>query len=205
MQEKLAKWINKHFKDARVSIESDLLAAARATLGNNPGRIGILGTGSNSGYYDGHTIIDNIPPLGYILGDEGSGNALGKRLISLFLRSELSDDIANEFKTFYPDYKNLLGEIYGQQQTSRLLASFVPFINRYLSDQLINKMVRREFRNYFEVLSMYSTNADVALIGSVSYYFSEILHEIAVENSINLSMILKSPIDALTMYHLQEK
>jgi len=204
VQEKLANWLKKTFKDAKISIESDLLAASRAALGNNPGRIGILGTGSNSGYYDGKNIIENIPPLGFILGDEGSGNALGKRLISLYLRSELPADITEELKIFYPEYNNILSEIYNQQQTSRLLASFVPFIHWHLSDEVINKMVKQVFGKYFTLLSGYSSNADLALIGSVAYYFADILNEIAVDNGIKLTTILKSPIDALTIYHQQE-
>jgi N-acetylglucosamine kinase-like BadF-type ATPase len=205
LQEKLTKWLKNPFKDAMINIESDLLAAARAALGSNSGLIGILGTGSNSGYYDGESIVENIPPLGFILGDEGSGNALGKGLISLFLRSGLTADITAELKIFYPEHNNLLSEINSQHHTSRLLASFVPFIHYHLSDEAINKMVRQEFQKYFKILSVYSSSTDVALIGSVAYYFSEILNEIALDKGINLTTILKSPIDALTLYHQPDK
>lgn len=203
LQEKLAKWLKSHFKDAIISLESDLLAAARAAHGNSQGVIGILGTGSNCGYYDGHKIEKNIPPLGYILGDEGSGNALGRRLLTLFLRSELSDEVSNSFKIFYPDHPNLLSKVYSQQQVSPFLASFVPFIHNHLSDQGINQMVRQEFVKYFELLEWYSSISDVALVGSIAFYFSEMIEEIAAEKSLKLGAILKSPIDALTLYHQQ--
>ena len=204
LQEKLAKWLNSHFEDAKISVESDLLAAARAAHGNNQGVIGILGTGSNCGYYDGQKIENNIPPLGYILGDEGSGNALGRRLLTLFLRSELSDEISNSFEVFYPDYASLLSKVYSQQQVSPFLASFVPFIHNHLSDKDIHKMVKQELRKYFDLLEWYSSISDVALVGSVAYYFSEMIEEIADEKGLKLGAILKSPIDALTLYHQLE-
>ena len=131
LQEKLANWLKSYFEDAKISVESDLLAAARAAHGNSQGVIGILGTGSNCGYYDGHKIEKNIPPLGYILGDEGSGNALGRRLLTSFLRSELSDEISSSFKIFYPEHASLLSKVYSQQQVSPFLASFVPFIHKH--------------------------------------------------------------------------
>jgi len=204
LQEKLAKWLNSHFEDTKISVESDLLAAARAAHGNNQGVIGILGTGSNCGYYDGQKIENNIPPLGYILGDEGSGNALGRRLLTLFLRSELSDEISNSFEVFYPEHASLLSKVYSLQQVSPFLASFVPFIYDNLSDKGIHKMVKQELRKYFELLEWYSSISDVALVGSVAYYFSEMIEEIADEKGLKLGAILKSPIDALTLYHQLE-
>jgi glucosamine kinase len=204
LQEKISKWLKSHFKDARINAESDLLAAARATFGNSKGIIGILGTGSNSGYYDGNRIANNIPPLGFILGDEGSGNALGKQVISLFLRSELSDDTSDALKIFYPEYDSLLSEVYRQQQVSRLLASFAPFIKSHLSDKKIYNMVKQEFNKYFVLLDGYSPISDLALVGSVAYYFREIIEEIAQERGIKLGPIMKSPIDALTLYHQQK-
>jgi N-acetylglucosamine kinase-like BadF-type ATPase len=201
LQEKIAKSLNSYFEEAKISVESDLLAAARAAYGNNQGVIGILGTGSNCGYYDGRKIEKNIPPLGYILGDEGSGNALGRRLLTLFLRSELSDEISNSFEVFYPEHASLLSKVYSLQQVSPFLASFVPFIHDHLSDKGIHKMVKQELRKYFELLEWYSSISDVALVGSVAYYFSEMIEEIADEKGLKLGAILKSPIDALTLYH----
>ena len=100
MQRNVAQWLQITFKKANIVADSDLLGAARAIYGSKEGMIGILGTGSNSGYFNGTEIEKRIPPLGYILGDEGSGNALGKRLVVSFLRDELSGTLSNKFKSF---------------------------------------------------------------------------------------------------------
>ena len=98
LQENVAQWLQITFNRADIVADSDLLGAARAIYGSKEGMIGILGTGSNSGYFNGTEIEKRVPALGYILGDEGSGNALGKRLVISFLREELPNTLANKLK-----------------------------------------------------------------------------------------------------------
>ena len=204
LQEDLVKWLKSVFQRADIMAESDLLAAARAIYGSKEGIIGILGTGSNSGYYNGTDIEQKIPALGYMLGDEGSGNALGKHLIVSFLRDELSDAHANEFKSFYPDHKNLLNNIYRSTQPASLLASFVPFIHQHQDDQFFIQLVQEEFAKYFNLMRKYENISKVGLIGSVAHYFSNTLHRVAVAEGIKLYKVMKSPIESLTLYHQEE-
>jgi N-acetylglucosamine kinase-like BadF-type ATPase len=201
MQDTLYNWIKHYFKKAKILVASDLLGAAIAAYGDEPGIIGILGTGSNSGFFNGTEITSNVPSLGYLLGDEGSGSALGKRLVTLFLRNELSAQQAEDFKLFYPNYKNLLKDIYSESQPSRLLASLVPFIHKNRQAPVINNILRNEFARYFKLLNYYEIKGPVSLIGSVAYYFKDSLQEVAEEQGISLHKIMKSPIEALTLYH----
>jgi glucosamine kinase len=204
LQENIANWLRSIFQGAEIMAESDLLAAARAVYATDEGIIGILGTGSNSGYYNGSEIKQNIPALGYMLGDEGSGNALGKHLIVSFLRDELSGAHANELKSFYPDHKNLLNNIYSSPQPARLLASFVPFIHQHHEDPFFTQLVEEEFTKYFRLLRRYENISKVGLVGSVAYYFSNILHQVAAVEGIKLHKVLKSPIEVLTLHHQAE-
>ena len=204
LQENITNWLKSLFEQAEIQANSDLLAAARAIYGSEEGIIGILGTGSNSGYYNGSEIEQSIPALGYMLGDEGSGNALGKHLIVSFLRNELSGNHSNEFKSFYPDYKNLLNNIYKSAQPARLLASFVPFIHQHHGDQFFEQLVQEEFMKYFMMMRKYENISKVGLVGSVAYYFSDILHKVAANQGIKLYKVIKSPIEALTLYHQAE-
>lgn len=200
----LIRWLKSIFSNAEIEAYSDLLAAARALYGNNSGLVGILGTGSNIGYYNGSELEKSIPILGYLLGDEGSGNALGKRLTVAFLRNELSPTLNNEFMSFYPDYKNILSNIYKNEQPARLLASFVPFIHQHLESKIIGKMVEEEFTKYFRLFKKLENISGIALIGSLAYYFKPVLEDIALAEGLKLTKVMKSPIEALTLHHQQE-
>ncbi len=203
LQENVAEWLKPIFKKAVITANSDLMAAARAVYGTEEGIIGILGTGSNSGYFNGSEIEKRIPPLGYMLGDEGSGNALGKQLVVAFLRDELPGTLAKEFNSFYPDYKNLLKDIYASSQPSRLLASFVPFIHQHQEDSFFRQFVQDEFVKYFRLVSKYENISRVGLVGSVAYYFSKTIHQVAEKAGIKIYKIIKSPIESLTLHHTQ--
>jgi len=197
----IISWLQPFFNDAEIFAASDLLGAARAVFGSKPGIIGILGTGSNSGHFNGTEIIKNIPPLGFVLGDEGSGNAIGKRLVTSYLRNELPVEIVKDFNLFYPDHKNLLSNIYLEQQPARLLASFMPFVHTHKS--ALKKMISDEFIRYFNLLNYYDQN-EVALIGAVAYYFNNILDEVADKQGKKLIKAMKSPIEDLSLYHQAE-
>ena len=204
LQENLAKWLKSIFSMQEIIASSDLLAAARAVYGSEEGVIGILGTGSNSGYYNGSEIERTVPALGYMMGDEGSGNALGKRLISSFLRDELPDELTDELRIFYPEYQELIGNIYNSDQPARLLASFVPFIHQHRDEPFMMQLARNEFEKYFRLLKSYKNISRVGLIGSVAYYFSNTLYQIAENEGIKIYSIIKSPIDGLSLYHKVE-
>ena len=204
LQENVANWLKSALKVPEIVADSDLLAAARAIYGDDNGVIGILGTGSNSGYFNGSEIERSIPALGYMIGDEGSGNALGRQLVKSFLRNELSPALAHEFKAFYPDYNDLLNNIYRNIQPARFLASFVPFIHQHQDEQFISQLVEDEFVKYFILMRNYGVVSKVGLVGSIAHYFSDTLHNVAAIEGIILHKIIKSPIDALTLYHQAE-
>lgn len=203
VQENVANWLSTIFTKADIMANSDLLGAARAIYGTEEGIIGIIGTGSNSGYFNGSEIEQTIPALGYMLGDEGSGNALGKRLVVAFKRDELPSTLTKAFESFYPDFDDLLNNIYKSNQPARLLASFVPFIHQYQEDSCIRQLVQDEFVKYFSLMSKYENISRVGLVGSVAHYFSNTLHQVAEEAGIKIYKILKLPIDSLTLHHTQ--
>jgi N-acetylglucosamine kinase-like BadF-type ATPase len=204
LQKKLQGWLSEVFKCDNIIVSSDLLAAGKAIYGSGSGVVGILGTGANSGFYDGSVIEKSIPPLGYILGDEGSGNALGKRLVSAFLREELSAELAEVFKLYYPAHNKLLINIYQRKQPGKLLASLAPFIHQHQDNDFIDQLIKTEFECYFELLNKYHHTDRIGLVGSIAYYFSKHLKQIAEEHGINLFKVMKSPIEALTLHHQAE-
>jgi len=204
LQEKLANWLKTTFYMSEILASSDLLAAARAIYGREDGIIGILGTGSNSGFYNGSEIEQTVPALGYILGDEGSGNALGKRLVTSFLRDELPDPLADEFRLFYPEHENLLSNIYESPQPAKFLASFVPFIHQHQDSKFMEQLAVEGFTKYFKLLKEYKNISKVGLVGSVAFYFSKTLHKVAATEGIKIYRIIKSPIDSLSLHHRAE-
>ena len=189
------------FRDAEVSVASDLLGAARAVFGSQKGVIGILGTGSNSGFYDGQSIIRNIPALGYILADEGSGSVLGRVLIRHFLRNELPVEISDSFRKYYQDYESLIETIYSEKHAARFLASFVPFIYEHKEDEFIRQMVLEELKKFIKLLSQYQGQYKTGIVGSVGFQFQSELNLLARSADLNIVDYLKNPIDKLTEYH----
>lgn len=196
------------FKNAQIIVEHDLLAAARALCGYNEGIAAILGTGSNSCYYDGKVIIQNRPSLGFILGDEGSGAFLGKKLICDFLNEEMPIEIAEKIKEHYKITKDdVLENVYKKPFPSRYLASFSKFIYQNLKHEYCHQLVVDSFRLFFDRhICKYPRKGQLPLgiVGSVGFYFSNIISQIADEKGIPLGKILESPIEGLIHYHLEK-
>lgn len=201
--------IQQVFPHAIIEVEHDLLAAARALLGNEKGIAVILGTGSNSGYYDGERIVENITSLGFILGDEGSGAFIGKHFIQDYLNKEVPKNIA---EIFYETYKlsttDILDSVYKKPMPSKFLASFSKFINQNNKEQYFIDLINYSFTqfitkhickypNYFEV--------NINCVGSVAYHYRESLKAIATTRGITIDKIIETPIKALTAYHLRNQ
>ncbi len=196
------------FPQAHIEIWHDLLAAARAMCGTEEGIACILGTGSNSCYYDGAKIVDNVTSLGYILGDEGSGSYLGKKIVADYLRKDLPEKLWDQFKKRFPfDRDEILDRVYTQEMPSRFLGSFSHFIFQNLKEPYCYKLVYDGFNEFFEKNVMKYTGYEklkVHFTGSVSFYFSDILRQVANDKGITVKNILESPIAGLTLYHKQE-
>lgn len=196
------------FPQAHIEIWHDLLAAARALCGTEEGIACILGTGSNSCYYDGFKIVDNVASLGYLLGDEGSGAYFGKRILADYVRKDLPENLWDQFKKRFPfDRDEILDRVYTQEMPSRFLGSFSHFIFQHLKEPYCYKLVYDGFDQFFEKNVMKYNRYEklkVHFTGSVAFYFSDILRQVANDKEITVKNILESPIAGLTLYHKQD-
>ena len=183
---------------------SDMLAAARGLCGREAGITCILGTGSNSCFYDGKEIVNHISPLGFILGDEGSGAVLGKLLVGDILKNQLSPAIKEVFlKQFDLTVPEIIDRVYRQPFPNRFLASLSPFIAQHLEEPGIRQLVLGSFIAFLRrnVMQYDCTQYPAHFIGSVAHCYKEILQEAAQETGIRIGKILQSPMEGLIQYH----
>src|SRR5574344_506662 len=193
------------FPESEIDVNGDLLAAARAVCGFDEGIACILGTGSNSCLYDGKEIIDNVPPLGYILGDEGSGAVLGKLFINAIFKGILSADIKEQYLTETKlTMDDIITKVYRQPLANRFLASTSVFINRHLDDERLRQLVVDNFRTFFRHnINQYNRHdLKIGAIGSIAYYFKDLLMEAAKSENYEIITIMQSPMDGLIQFHL---
>ncbi len=203
----IATALSNIFKNAEIEIQHDLLGAARALCGREAGIAAILGTGSNSCEYDGKEIVANIPSLGFVLGDEGSGAHLGKELLRAFSYNELPDDLKKKFdfryKTTIPE---ILENTLQKPLANRYMAGFAKFLFHNIDHPFISKIVIKCFTEFFDRhICKYNShkNVPVHFVGSIAYYFGDRLRYVAEEKGIVVGNILEKPIAALTLYHSQ--
>ncbi|MGN1376214.1 MAG: ATPase [Prevotella sp.] len=204
----LAEILRDKLKNVKtIDIETDLTAAARALFGQTEGIACILGTGSNSGYYDGYEIRHNISPLGYILGDEGSGAVLGKLFVNALYKGRLSDNIVNTFETETGlTLTDIIENVYRRPLANRFLASLSPFIARHIDDQDIENIVIGNFTDFFRRNINKYQRKDIAIgaIGSIAYHYGEQLKKSARTEGYSISKIIKSPMEGLINYHASQ-
>lgn len=187
-----------------VEVGSDLLAAARALCGDEAGIACILGTGSNSCLYDGKEIVRNVSPLGFILGDEGSGAVLGKLLVGDVLKNQLPEALKEAFfAEFGLTPAVIMEKVYKQPFPNRFLASLSPFLIRHIEEPAISGLVNGSFRKFFtRNVMQYDYRAyPVHLLGSVAWYYREQLEAVAGELGIRLGRVVRSPLAGLVAYH----
>ena len=193
------------FPDADIDVQSDLLGAARSLCGKEQGIACILGTGSNSCLYDGEKIIANVSPLGYILGDEGSGAVLGKRLVGDCLKHQLPEHICQAFLNetgLTP--ADIINKVYRQPQANRFLASLTPFLSAHREEPEIQDLLIDCFTEFFKrnVMQYAYEGTEVHFTGSIAWYFQEEVKEAAESLGIRTGKFIKSPIHGLINYHL---
>ena len=193
------------FQSEFIEVESDLLAAARGLLGDDKGIVAILGTGSNSGYYDGERIIDNVSSLGFMLGDEGSGGYLGKHLVSDILKGLTSTELANDFfNEYHTSREEIMENVYKKPFPNRYLAGFVPFIAKRIENAYINTLVMNSFRDFFKRniahYSIYNTK-QISFVGGVAQQFKRELTLVASQYGFVINDVQKSPLEKLIDYH----
>lgn len=193
------------FPKAHVDVQSDMLGAARALCNHEPGIAGILGTGSNSCFYDGQNIAFQVPGLGYMLGDEGSGAVLGKKLIARYLRGQLNKEIMAAFHNEYSlSREEIVENIYEKPFPNRFLGSYTRFVKQHLDDKQMYDMVYQHFTEFYQMMIRYYEidRYGLFLTGSIAHYFKDLIEEVAAHNEISIKKITESPIQDLIQFHL---
>lgn len=194
-----------YFETDNISVYSDLLGASHSLCQKDKGIVCILGTGSNSGYYDGNKIIHNVSPLGYILGDEGSGAEMGKKLVADILKKQLPDFI---IKNFLHKYKlttvDIIDKVYRQPFPNRFLAGFTPFLSEHIQEPDIKKLVESCLDGFIERnVKQYTgvKNLPIHFTGSIAYYFRENLKNVMQKHQLNMGKIRQDPMPGLIQYY----
>ena len=198
--------LTKHLNVAGdVEVATDMLAAARVLCGREAGIACIMGTGSNSCYYDGESIVANVSPLGFILGDEGSGACLGKLMVGDLLKNQMTPELKEKFLAqFNLTPADIIDRVYRKPFPNRFLASLSPFLAQNISEPCVHDLVLNSFKAFFKRnIMQYENyqNLKVNLIGSVAYYYKEVLAEAAEAMGIQLGTIIQSPMEGLIKYH----
>ena len=197
--------LKKTFTKAKIAVDHDLMGAAKALCGNEKGVACILGTGSNSCYYNGKKIIKNSPGLGFILGDEGSGAYLGKKVVQYYLYNTFDPDLMHRFNAKYnATSAEILDAVYKHPLPNRYLAGFVPFLVENRGHFMIENIIEDGFNDFFfNHVYKYreSWTMPIHFIGSVAFGFKDILKEMCDSYELQLGRVLKNPMDGLVKYH----
>ena len=199
--------IIKQMNNATVEVYSDLLAAARGLCGRKAGIACILGTGSNSCFYDGQHIVKNVSPLGFILGDEGGGAVLGKLLVGDLLKGMISAELKDKFLQQYNlTPAQIIDRVYRQPFPNRFLAGLSPFLAENIHEPMIHSLVLNSFKSFIErnVKKYDYETWPVHFAGSTAYYYRDILVEAASLTGIRISKITQSPLNGLVAFHFTE-
>jgi glucosamine kinase len=201
----IKKAIQNVFTGAKVAVDHDLMGAAKALCGTEKGIACILGTGSNSCYYNGKKIIKNSPGLGYVLGDEGSGAYLGKKVIQYFLYNTFDEDLMDRFTAkFKTSSYEILDAVYKKPLPNRYLASYAIFLAENRGHYMIENIIEDGFNDFFfNHVYKYSESwkLPIHFIGSVAYGFKDVLKEMCHGYELQLGRVLKKPMDGLVKYH----
>ena len=198
---KMENLLNQLFPSATdVQARGDLVGAARALFGSETGIACILGTGANSCVYDGHDIVANTPPLGYILGDEGSGAVLGRLFLNAVYKGRLETSLRNSFEQWTGmTMEQIITRVYRQPLANRWLASLSVFIHDHLDSPSVESLVIDNFRDFIRhnILPYGCNDLPLRAVGSIAFYYQEQLRIAAREVGISLDIVMRSPIDGL--------
>ena len=204
--ELLARTLRRVFPKAQaVEAYSDLFGAARALCGTASGIVCILGTGSNSCFYDGQTMVDNIPPCGYVLGDEGSGAVLGKKLLAAFLKRGLTSSVSKQLNERYHLTKDeILERVYKKPFPNRYLAGFTVFMRENIADESIAQIIETSFGEFLDNnVVRYPKHREhpIHFSGSVAFHFREQLEKVLQHRQLQLGRIIQAPANDLAEFH----
>lgn len=187
-----------------IEINHDLLAAARALCGNEQGIACILGTGSNSCLYDGNKVLENVPSVGYMFGDDGSGAHIGKTFIQAYFDNVVPEKLKSAFEQAGFHREEILDNIYKKPMPSKYLASISKFLAPYSRAPYVKQLIKNCFMSFFDKqIGKYTNSRDyiVHSVGSVGFFYKDILFEVTNEKGYKMGKIIKSPIEGLIEYH----
>lgn len=204
-QKVLAEALEGVFPMANITVKEDMLGAAYAVYNGSPALVAILGTGSNICFFDGEKIRLDIPSLAFIMGDEGSGSALGKALVKNFFMKKLPQDLHEAFASEYGlTIEELIQRLYHQPKANAFLASFNGFLVKHKAHAFVQQLIKEEFKHflYFQA-SAYpeSSTLEIHCVGSIAMIYSDLLREVAQEMGMKIGNIIQKPIDGLVDYH----
>ena len=206
--EQMAALLKEFIPNAAIAVDSDMLGAARALCGHAEGVACVLGTGSNSCLYNGKAIEDQVPSLGYILGDEGSSAALGRRLIGDCLKRQLPEAVSREFMERYSLTKeSIIESVYRKPLPNRFIAGFAPFVYEKRAIPEVHKMIIQCFSEFFtrNVINYHKPWLPVHFVGSLAGSFAEELRETADSLGMTIGKIEASPMSGLVDYHATDR
>ena len=206
VRERLRKLLDEAFPGASaIEVHTDLAAAARAGCRHTPGIACILGTGSNAGRYDGRRIIASAGGLGYILGDEGGGAGLGRRLLGAYLDGRLPHPIRRQLEEeMHTNPEGIYEGVYRRPHPNRFLASFAPFLHRHRAQPAVRQLLEEEFTAFLQryVLPLTGDNAlPVHFVGSVAHHFEAEIRAAGGALNLDIAGIQPDPMDGLVTYH----
>lgn len=204
-RKKIQTAIGEVFPNAKIVVKEDLTAAAYAAYKGEPAIVCILGTGSNSCYFDGVSIRRDLPSLGFLIGDEGSGNALGKLLLKHYFMKKMPEDLREEFaKEFKLDLETVIKRLYHSPRANAYLADFSTFIISRKKHPYLQHLVYEELKNFLEYQVLpyeESKTCEVNFVGSIAYYYEDILKAAAADLHLRIGKIVQKPIESLLDYH----
>ncbi|MBE4951368.1 BadF/BadG/BcrA/BcrD ATPase family protein [Chryseobacterium culicis] len=205
--ETIEEELKKVFLKAEFIVKEDLMAAAYAAYSGKPAIVCILGTGSNSCYFDGENLKIELPSLGFLIGDEGSGSAIGKQLVRRYFMKKLPSDLKTEFEADYQlTIEDALQNMYHNPRPNAYLANFTKFVIERKDHPYFRDMVFEEMKNFFEYQVLpyeESKDAEINFIGSIAYYYENVLRSVAAEFNLNVGHVVQKPIESLVDYHIK--
>jgi len=203
------KGFSKVFINAVIEVDHDLVASALSTYEGSPAITCILGTGSNSCYFDGINCLEEVPALGYVLGDEGSGSYFGKQIITAYLYNQLPGNLLKDFNDTYNLSKDeILHSVYSKPNVNKYLASFAKFLSKNIDEEYVKKLLVDGFclfiSKHVYCYKRYET-IQVNFVGSIAFYFQDSLLQACEKMNIQLGSIIQKPIDGLVSYIVKNK
>ena len=201
----LKKVMENIFVNATVSVAEDMLAAVYAAAGTSPAMVCILGTGSNSCYFDGERMHMKVASLGYVLMDEASGNYFGKRLIRDYYYGLMPKYMVQKFeKDFRLDVDSIKSNLYQKSNPNMYLATFAKFMFDFKEEKYVRRLMKKGFEKFFKYRILpynLPKETPIYFIGSIAHYFREILDDVAQRNGLQITNVIQRPIDNLIEYH----